>query len=41
VDDVALKHGAGVTEETSSPKEAYARFEKPKPVPCPDEFPGT
>jgi len=39
VDDTALRHGAGVSEETSSPREAYARFEKPKPVPCPGDFP--
>jgi uncharacterized cupin superfamily protein len=26
VDDVALRHDAGVTEETSDPDEAYARF---------------
>ena len=39
VDDTALRHRAGVSEETSSPREAYARFEKPKPVPCPGDFP--
>jgi glyoxylate utilization-related uncharacterized protein len=31
--------GAGVEEETSDPKEAYARFGDDIPVPCPDEFP--
>ena len=39
INDVALKHGAGVEEETSDPKEAYARFGDLKPVPCPNEFP--
>ena len=39
VNEVALKHGAGVEEETSDPKEAYARFGDRTPVPCPDEFP--
>lgn len=38
--DVARKHGAGVDEETTDPKEAYARFGRPPwPVRCPDEFP--
>jgi uncharacterized cupin superfamily protein len=31
VDEVALRHGAGVEEETDSPERAYARF--PDPVP--------
>jgi hypothetical protein len=39
VDEVALRHGAGVDIETKDPREAYARFEKPTPVPCPDDFP--
>jgi len=39
VDEVALKHGAGVEKETTDPKEAYSRFPEPKPVRCPDEFP--
>jgi uncharacterized cupin superfamily protein len=30
-DEVALKHGAGVEQDTSSPKEAYARFTRPTP----------
>ena len=38
--DVALRHGAGVEEETSDPKVAYARFGEDVPVACPDEFPG-
>jgi uncharacterized cupin superfamily protein len=41
VNDVALRHRAGVETETSDPKEAYARFAAIKPAPCPDEFPGT
>jgi uncharacterized cupin superfamily protein len=36
VDDVALRHGAGVEEETSDPKQAYARFPDPEQVPYPD-----
>jgi len=39
VNDVALKYGAGVANETTDPKEAYARFADLKPVPCPHEFP--
>lgn len=31
VDEVALRHGAGVEQETTDPDEAYARF--PEPVP--------
>ena len=30
VEDVALKHGAGVEQETPDPKEAYAPFERPR-----------
>ena len=30
VDEVALRHGAGVEEETSDPEVAYARFPKPE-----------
>ena len=40
VNETALKHGAGVEQETSDPSEAYSRFGDLKPVPCPDEFPG-
>jgi uncharacterized cupin superfamily protein len=29
--DLALRHGAGVETETSSPEEAYAAFERPEP----------
>ena len=32
VDDVALRHGAGVERETSDPEEAYARFPEPSPT---------
>ena len=38
VNETALKHGAGVEEETSEPSVAYARFSEDQPVPCPDEF---
>jgi uncharacterized cupin superfamily protein len=38
-DETALAHGAGVEQETPSPKEAYARFTRPAPeVPFRDEF---
>ena len=30
-DETALKHGAGVEEDTPSPQEAYARFTRPAP----------
>jgi uncharacterized cupin superfamily protein len=33
VDDVALRHDAGVATDTNDPDEAYARFEEPRPVP--------
>ncbi len=32
VDEVALRHGAGVAEETSDAELAYARFPKPEPT---------
>lgn len=32
VDEVALRHGAGVEEETIDPGVAYARFPKPEPT---------
>jgi uncharacterized cupin superfamily protein len=38
-EEVALKHGAGVEEETPSPKEAYAPFPKWTPGP-PESFAG-
>jgi uncharacterized cupin superfamily protein len=34
VDEVALRHGVGVERETSSVKEAYARFPKREPTAC-------
>jgi uncharacterized cupin superfamily protein len=38
-DETALKHGAGVEQETPHPKEAYARFTRPAPdVPFREEF---
>lgn len=38
-DETALRHGAGVEQETPSPREAYARFTRPAPdVPFRDEF---
>ena len=40
VNETALVHGAGVEEETSDPKVAYARFAEDKPIPCPEAFPG-
>ncbi len=40
VNEVALRHGAGVEEETSDPSVAYARFSEDKPMACPPEFPG-
>ena len=36
VDEAALRHGAGVEEETSDPQVAYARFPKPEPAPYRD-----
>ena len=39
VRDVALQHDAGVLEETSDGKTAYARFPEPVPAHCPDDFP--
>jgi uncharacterized cupin superfamily protein len=39
VNEVALRHGAGVETETGDPAEAYARFAESKPVPCPEGFP--
>jgi len=40
VNELALKHGAGVEVETTDPKEAYARFGEDTPVVCPPDFPG-
>lgn len=41
VNDLALKYGARVEQETSDPSEAYARFADSNPLPCPDEFPAS
>jgi uncharacterized cupin superfamily protein len=38
-DEVALRHGAGVEEETSDPAVAYAGFPEPSAVPCPEGLP--
>ena len=39
VNEVALRHGAGVEVETLEPSVAYARFAEDKPIACPEEFP--
>lgn len=39
VNELALAHGAGVTTETTDPKEAYAPYGEEQPVVCPPEFP--
>jgi uncharacterized cupin superfamily protein len=36
VEEVALRHGAGVEQETNSGKEAYARFPKPRTGAAPE-----
>jgi uncharacterized cupin superfamily protein len=36
VDEAALRHGAGVDEETTDPEEAYARFPDREPMPYRD-----
>jgi uncharacterized cupin superfamily protein len=38
VNETALTYGAGVDEETSDPRAAYARFAEDMPVPCPEEL---
>jgi uncharacterized cupin superfamily protein len=38
VNDVALKHAAGVERETASPKEAYAPFPEDTPIPFREDF---
>lgn len=40
VNETALRHGAGVEEETPEPSVAYARFAEDRPIPCPEESPG-
>jgi uncharacterized cupin superfamily protein len=37
-DPAAIRHGAGVSESTASPQEAYARFGPPEPGPAPPIF---
>jgi uncharacterized cupin superfamily protein len=39
LNETALKHRAGVEEETTDPSVAYARFPEAEPIPCPEEFP--
>ncbi len=41
VNEVALRYGASVEEETSDPSVAYARFSEDRPITCPPEFPPT
>src|SRR5436309_13175815 len=36
VDEVAVRHGAGVDHEVSSPAEAYAGYSRPQEGPAPD-----
>jgi uncharacterized cupin superfamily protein len=36
VDEAAARYGASVTEETTSPQEAYAGHEQPRPGPAPE-----
>ena len=36
VNELALKHGAGVDVETGDPAQAYARFSESTPIPCPE-----
>jgi uncharacterized cupin superfamily protein len=38
VDEVALRHGAGVEQETTEPEQAYARFAKREPTRCRDDW---
>jgi uncharacterized cupin superfamily protein len=38
--EAAIRHGAGVEQDTSSPAEAYARFSEPKEGPAPDQLNG-
>jgi hypothetical protein len=40
VDEVALKHRAGVETETKDAREAYAGLADDRPAPFPAEFPG-
>jgi uncharacterized cupin superfamily protein len=38
VDETALRHGAGVEEETSDPDVAYAKYGEGRPISCPEEL---
>jgi uncharacterized cupin superfamily protein len=38
VEPAAIRHGAGVTEPTDSPEQAYATFDDPRPGPAPETF---
>jgi uncharacterized cupin superfamily protein len=38
VNELALKHNAGVREETSDSREAYAPYSEPTPIACPPQF---
>ncbi len=38
VDPVAIRHGAGVPDESTSARETYASFGEPRPGPAPDIF---
>jgi hypothetical protein len=38
VEEAALRHGAGVEEETSEPSVAYARFSEDREIPSPGEL---
>ena len=38
VNEVALRHGAGVESETTDSREAYAGMDDDRPMPCPPEF---
>jgi len=38
VDEAALRHGAGVEEETTDPDVAYAKYDEPHEIPCPPDF---
>ena len=40
VNEVALRHGAGVTKETSDPADAYAGFPDLRPASAPDALSG-
>ena len=41
VNEAALRHGAGVDEETSDPDVAYAKYGEGTSIPCPEEITGS